>query len=373
MPVKYLTSTDLPRTSEVIQSGIRQGVASAISVGFWSLAAPEDRFAFFEGRRRIHPSEQPLLSSTPFDVASLTKVLATASLFARCVDRGWVKWEEPVAKFLPSADSRLRFSHLLSHTSGLPAWKPFFELMIRDFGTPELHRFSVAERQSKMKEWVLATPLEEEPGKRCLYSDLGFMMLGFALEVLLNAPFDELVRKYVWQEMGLDSTFFFRTDQAPSALQQEEFAATEDCPWRKTVLQGQSHDDNVWAMGGYGGHAGAFSTTDDILKHLQQLRSGYLSTKILHAMWAPWQQSGRTLGWDIPSPKSSSGRFFSEKSVGHLGFTGCSLWIDLAKGFAITLLANRVHPSRENLKIKDFRPLLHDALYLDAVSSGFFK
>lgn len=168
--------------------------------------------------------------------------------------------------------------------------------------------------------------------------------------------------------MGVQDAFYARVDRSVEKGRLDLVAATEESVWRGGVLQGQVHDDNCWAMGGYGGHAGAFGSVQDVLHFSKMLMGGFLSRETLNVTWTRVSRPlgcERTLGWDTPSVGSSAGQCFSKNSVGHLGYTGTSLWIDLDAELAVCLLTNRVHPIRENEKIKTFRPRFHDAIRID--------
>jgi CubicO group peptidase (beta-lactamase class C family) len=218
-----------------------------------------------------------------------------------------------------------------------------------------------------MRELVLAARPEVPPDTRTVYSDLSFLILGFVLEEILQLPLDEAVQRFVWKPMRLKA-FFKRTDRSIDLGRLPDVAATENSQWRGGVLQGQVHDDNCWAMGGYGGHAGAFGTVEDVLRFARALAAGFLSPTTLKAQWTRVPQPPgceRTLGWDTPSQQGgepSASTAFSPLSVGHLGFTGTSLWIDPPAGVAVALLTNRVHPSRENILIRGFRPRFHQLI-----------
>ncbi len=349
-----------------LQEGIASQVSPGFVCGFWSHRHSGSFWGTAMGSRRIEPSVQPIEIGTPFDVASLTKVMGTAPLIALLVDRSWIRWNDPVKKFFPDYPySDITLYHLLTHTSGYPAWKPYYEKFHTKFGVDKIATISVEERQELMRHLVLSTEVEAQPEEQCVYSDLSFLILGFIIEEILNQPLDIAIQKNIWNSMRLKNTYFKRTNRPILDLQDELVAATEKCPWRNVVLQGQVHDDNAWCMGGYGGHAGAFSTLENIFCFVEALFSNFLSQSILKEMWSPHPKFPRTLGWDCPTAKSSSGNFFSKNSVGHLGFTGVSIWIDIDRAFAVVLLSNRVHPSRENVKIKEFRPLFHNILMKD--------
>jgi CubicO group peptidase (beta-lactamase class C family) len=363
---------NFPRTWSVIKEGIAEGVAPGFVVGLWQKKLPNEFGLAAFGNRRIEPSPLPMLETTIFDLASLTKVFATAPLTALMVERGWLSWNTQVSSILadyphPSIEIR----HLLSHTAGLTAWQPFWERLWKQFAPTPIYRVPVAQRQKVMRELVLGVAPDFAPGEKCVYSDLSFLILGFVLEELTRLPLDQAVKKWLWEPMGLTGPKFYLTHfrHLNSKIWIEEVAATENCSNRGGILQGQVHDDNCWAMGGYAGHAGVFADAKDILRFVKSLFEGFFSSKTLNAMWSRVsepQGCERTLGWDTPSGSASStGSRFSSQSVGHLGFTGTSLWIDLREELAVTLLSARVHPSRENIKIKAFRPKFHDAIRLD--------
>jgi CubicO group peptidase (beta-lactamase class C family) len=359
-----------PRTCLVLEAGVSEGVAPGFVAGVWQAQYPDEMNVIPCGQRRIFPTPQPMLADTVFDLASVTKVFATATLAAALVDRGWLSWNTPVAAILPDfPHTNIEVRHLLSHTAGLVAWEPFWQKLWTQFAPTPLWQVPIRVRQKAMRELVFATPLASAPDQQCVYSDLSFLLLGFVLEELTHLPLDQAVKKWVWQPMGILGARYFHIDQIVAEGVLQECAATENCPTRGGVLQGQVHDDNCWAMGGFGGHAGAFAQASEVLHFSKKLFEGFLSRPTLEAMWTRVSMPvgcERTLGWDTPSSGLSSvGAKFSPRTVGHLGYTGTSLWIDQDQELAVTLLSNRVHPSRENTKIKDFRPRFHDAIRLD--------
>lgn len=371
--LNVMTPDRFPLTVQTVLAGLKEGVSPGIIGGVWNIRKPDQFQVLCSGQRRKIPFEQALLPETVFDLASLTKVMATATLTALLVDRRWLKWETPLHAILPQfASKEVTLSHLLSHTAGFVAWKPLWESLRAKFQPRDLSSVSIEYRQAAMRDLVLKIEPEVAPGERCVYSDISFLLLGFALEEVTQMPLDRAVQEWVWKPLGLKSMFFRRVNRSIEATRFESVAATENCPWRGGVLQGQVHDDNCWAMGGYGGHAGAFGKIRDIFHFVRGLMvDHFLSPSTLEYCWAP-TKFGRTLGgWDLPSEKgSSTGQFFSKRSVGHLGFTGTSLWIDRDAGLAVALLTNRVHPSRENVLIREFRPRFHDAVRKDLVTNA---
>lgn len=212
------------------------------------------------------------------------------------------------------------------------------------------------------------------PGRKALYSDLGFILLGEAVERLSGKSFDRFCRNEIFEPMGLSFTFFVDLNSPESRPGAGlTMAATEDCPWRGKILCGEVHDDNACAMGGVAGHAGMFSSASDVhcfIRFLGRCLDGaepeFLPAPVVREfLEAERTLPGQThvLGWDTPSPEgSSSGRHFSPRTVGHLGFTGTSIWWDLERDIHVVFLTNRVHPSRNNPAIRKFRPLVHDAV-----------
>lgn len=375
LDVAPLDRVRFPLVHAEIERGLSSGVAPGFVVGLWSRKDPRLAYISAWGNRRVFPSLEPMLSSTVFDLASLTKILATSVLTATLVERGWLNWDTPIQNFFPLPAYRgILVRHLLSHTSGLPSWAPLWERLRADFFPERLENISVVSRQRKMRERVLELVPTAPVGEVAVYSDVSALLMGFILEELVGMDFDRGVAEFVWKPMGISGLSFRRIERSVDLGRWDEAAATENCPWREGVLQGQVHDDNCWAMGGYGGHAGVFGRAIDILHFTRVLFSGYFTKRIMKALWTRVDQPigcSRTLGWDTPSgPLPSSGTLFSPSSVGHLGFTGTSLWIDPSAGLGVTLLTNRIHPSRDNSSIRAFRPTFHDAIRRDFENGG---
>jgi CubicO group peptidase (beta-lactamase class C family) len=373
-----LSPERFPLTWAKLREGLAEGVAPGMVAGLWLRDEPARARVAALGFRRTKPTSQPMEVSTVFDLASVTKVFATATLAAALVDRGWLSWDTPLRAFFPELPEHgITLSHLLAHTAGFPAWEPLWQRMRERFAGRELSTAPIPERQRAMRELVFAVKPEARPGERMVYSDICFLLLGFALESATGMPLDLAVERFLWQPMGIRGAFFTRVNRGIEEGRLEHVAATEDCPWRGSVLQGQVHDDNCWAMGGYAGHAGAFADVSTLLDFVRALFDGFLSPATLRAMWTrvspPLGPPGceRTLGWDSPSgAEPSAGRFFPPlRTVGHLGFTGTSLWIDLEAGLAVALLSNRVHPTRENGLFKPYRSRFHEALRRDLGAS----
>ncbi len=359
-----------PRAKKILEQGLNEGVFPGVVAGVWQRNDPDVYNYGWGGCRRLRMkglSPLPMEFDTVFDLASVTKVFGTTGLMMSLIERGWIEWDTPVTSVL--SDFRfpeITFRDLASHTSGFPAWFPFFEKMRNTFNDEELETISVSQRQSEMRKLVMSVDLERSPRTKSVYSDVGFLILGFCLEEITGFPLDQAVETFLWKPMGLENVFYVRTIIAAFRARNERIAATEDCPWRKSILQGQVHDDNTWAMGGYAGHAGAFGDARSLLTFGKKLLEGYFSRSVTLDSWTRVsvpEGCDRTPGWDTPSGELPAfGKRFSSSSVGHLGFTGTSFWIDPKNGIVVTLLTNRVHPTRENQKIRLFRGIFHEAL-----------
>jgi CubicO group peptidase (beta-lactamase class C family) len=359
-----------PKSHALLLEGIKAEVAPGFVIGFWSHDKPDEALISAFGSRRLQPSVQPLEVDTAFDISSVSKIYATSTLAAVLIDRGWLSFDSPVSRYFPTyAYPEIQVRHLLSHTAGFAAWAPFWETLKNQIAPKPIYELSVAERQSVARDWVLKTAPEVKVGVRALYSDISFILLGFILEEITQMPLDRAVKSFVFDALGSEHSFYRHVTKDAEHQRDEAIAATENSEWRGGILQGQVHDDNCWAMGGYAGHAGVFSDARDLLHFARRMTGGFISAPTLTQMWTPVTEPAyceRTLGWDTPAKEGSRlGNLMSRRTVGHWGFTGTSLWIDPDARFAVTLLSNRVHPTREVDRIRAFRPRFHDALALD--------
>jgi CubicO group peptidase (beta-lactamase class C family) len=297
----------------------------------------------------------------------------------KLVDEEAIGLDEPLSHLIASCPlgdkGPLTSRLLLSHSAGLPDWRPYY---LKLAGHP------LAGRMGLLREWIVREPLAYAPGRGSLYSDLGFMLLQWVIEEKTGMRLGDFVKKAFYEPLGLKRTLFMPAGDVENASHSpdggagspaaSEFAATEDCPWRKKVLQGEVHDENAFALGGCSAHAGLFSTAEDLFVIVNMLRGHYraerhdfLKPETVREFWRRQEivaDSDWALGWDTRSAEASSaGRHFSPGSIGHTGFTGTSIWIDPVKDVTVILLSNRVHPSRDNpQRIKIFRPRIHDAV-----------
>lgn len=298
-----------------------------------------------------------------FDLASLTKPFATTLAVMGLVDMGNIDLDQALGEILPGNvpdDKRkITLRLLLCHSSGLLDWRPYFT---------ELIKHDQDKRKDILRQRILKEPLVYPPGTNVKYSDPGFMLLEWIIEVVSGMKMDELLTKYYYDPLGLEHTFLM---QKGAVFNRDEVAAAEDCPWRKKIIRGEVHDENAFALGGYSGHAGLFGCAEELFTILNMLREHFYSER--QDFFKPetvqeffrrqniFDQSTWALGWDTPSAEgSSAGRYFSPKSVGHLGFTGTSVWMDLDQDTMVIFLTNRVHRTRDNTRIKLFRPRLHN-------------
>jgi len=359
---------DLLRLMEVgIASGVFPGGALLVRVRGKTVHQS------FHGRRSIQPPGDPVDAHTCFDLASLTKVLATTPLVLLSIQRGRLELETPVHRLLEEYAGQGRepitVRMLLDHSSGLADWRPYYEKVRSANG--EIWPATV-KGQEAVRRMVAAEALEAPPGSRTLYSDLNFILLDWILERVNDHPTDVLFAEWLAEPLKLESLFFVDLKspvKAARARRGRAFAATERCPWRGRVLIGEVHDENTYAMGGVSGHAGLFGTIRDVAAVADAwldsfLHSGgFFEQGLTTQFWQKSEVPGstRALGFDTPSPRASqAGRLFGPRTVGQLGFTGTSLWIDPDRELIVVLLTNRVHPTRKNEAIRQFRSALHD-------------
>lgn len=307
-------------------------------------------------------TKRPTTMKTIFDLASLTKPLATSIALMKLVDENRINIEDTLGNLIPdfrnTDKSRITIKKLLTHISGYPDYRPYYKMLD---GLP------FKQRRLGLRKCLLAEKIKNSE-ERLVYSDLGFMVLAWLIEHVSGNRLDRYISGAIYTPLELYTLKFSDlTFNKPTG----SFAATEKCGWRKKVLEGEVHDENAYVVGGIEGHAGLFGTAEEIWCLLFCLMEAYSGRKnklqfkqeTVVNFFTEINNTGRTLGFDMPSKRNSSaGSLFSSKTVGHLGFTGTSFWVDLERFIQVILLTNRIHPSRENEKIKNFRPYLHDEI-----------
>ena len=346
--VQYLRSqVDSAFPGAVVAVGDHNRIALLAAVGHYGLDDP-----------------RPMTTETVFDLASLTKVIGLTTACILLVDQKKLDLDAPVQRYLPefrgAGKEKVTIRHLLTHSSGLPAWRPLF-------------------RETETREAALAlvdtTPLDTVPGARYLYSDLGAIVLTQVVEHITKTRIDQYLDTAVFKPLGMTTTRYL-----PPAEWRDRIAPTEmDTAFRHRMIRGEVHDENTGRLGGISGHAGLFSTGPDLARFAMWLlnQGSPSSSVLLRSSPSLVKQfttrqdlppgSSRALGWDTPSENSSAGTKMLAHAFGHTGFTGTSIWLDPDRDLFIILLTNRVHPTRANTKILKVRPHVAD-LVVDAVT-----
>ena len=311
------------------------------------------------GRFTYDPASPEVSLASIFDLASLTKVVATTAMAMILYERGLLDLEAPVIAIVPEFGGRfagedirrsdVTLRMLLAHSSGLPAYEKLF---LR------------ATNREDLLEAAFTTQLAADPGARTEYSDIGFIILGVVLERVADEALDAFCQREVFGPLGMRHTTFNPTQ----ALKDSIPPTADDRSFRHRVIQGEVQDENASVLGGVAGHAGLFSTAEDlaIFAHAM-LNAGHpilraSTVELFSRRESAPPGTSRALGWDTPSAPSQSGKYFSPHSVGHLGYTGTSLWIDRDRQLSIALLTNRTWPDCQNQAIKQVRPAVYDSV-----------
>jgi len=357
------------RLDSIVRVAMSEGAAPgvALAVGRYGRLVHMRSYGHID----VSPDSPPVTDSTMFDMASLTKVVATTTALMILEDEGRLNLDSTVRSYLPeltdSAKSAITVRQILTHTAGFEA----FAALWRD------HR-----GRADYLTQINARPLVYNPGDSTIYSDWDFILAGLIVERISGMTLDQFTAERIWQPLGMRDTGFnplgpvppdstctaaFRADHPLLA----RIAVTEfDTAYRHIKVHGIVHDENACALGGVAGHAGLFSSMRDAAVFSQMMLNGgrYDFARVVQpttvARWTARQSnhSSRALGWDTPSDKSSSGRFFSFRSFGHTGFTGTSIWIDPERAVFVVLLTNRVNPTRTNLRHEALRRDIADAV-----------
>jgi serine-type D-Ala-D-Ala carboxypeptidase len=346
---------------EAIQQRVFAGACIAV--------AHRDRFVALKSFGHFtYDADSPMVTpATLFDVASITKVVATTTMAMILYERGLLDLDATVAGVVPEfladscgdADARRRdvtFRMLLAHNSGLPAYEKLF---------------LEAHSREDLLRAAFTTSLSSAPGTHAEYSDIGFIVLGAALERIANEALDTFCQREIFSPLSMINSGF----NPPASARGKIPPTADDGTFRKKIIQGEVQDENASVLGGVAGHAGLFSSAGDLTRFAHALLRG--GRPILRpetiALFTRRESAptgtSRALGWDTPSAPSQSGKYFGPGSFGHLGYTGTSLWIDPERQLSITLLTNRTWPDCANQAIKQVRPKVHDAA-VEALSAG---
>ena len=339
---------------------VQEGIADSVAPGMAVYIAQAGSVLVAEGFGHFtYDNSSPKVErNTVYDLASITKVAATTPLAMRMVENNLLHLDKPVSAYWPEFSGgqkdKVTIRHLLTHSSGLPPYIQFWKR---------------TDDPDEVLEIICDTELQFEPGSRTRYSDLGIILLGKILEKLGKKPLGELTENHLYQPLGMQSTGY----QPGEALQPRITPTEYDSSYRSELIRGEVHDENAALLGGIAGHAGLFSTIDDLGRYGQMLlRNGYLNgnkffrASTIDTFTTPAnvvEGSTRALGWDTPSEENSLyGNYTSKEAFGHTGFTGTSILIDPGNDAIVILLTNRVHPTRENYKIRAFRPEFHNTV-----------
>jgi CubicO group peptidase (beta-lactamase class C family) len=366
-----LVCRKLERVENVIEQAIGRGEIPGGVIR--ARMGSELRYDAAFGAARLLPERHEAHLDTVYDLASLTKVMATTAAVMCLVADGKLSLEQPVAEVLPAFATRgkgsITLRHLLTHSAGLRPWRAYYaDLRDRELRRgetllcTEVGRASIVDR-------VVRSSLVHNPGEASVYGDLDFIVLGAVVEQAAGERLDQLVSRRIYGPLGMTRTHF---NPLPFAGSRRTYAATEQCPWRERILWGEVHDPNAWAMGGVAGHAGLFGTAADVMRFADEMlaaergESAVFDGALARQFFTRQEiapDSDWALGWDTPTAgHSTSGEHFSRRSIGHTGFTGTSVWIDLERDVVIVALFNRVHLIAKKSRFS-LRPMIHDLVY----------
>ena len=360
-----MSAKRLETIDRIVRRGITAGGYPGASVvvgrrGFSVFEKGYGRLGWTSGSAAVVPDE------SIYDLASLTKVVGTATAAMILYDEGRLELDVPVSKYLPSfsggAKDAVTVRHLLTHTSGLPAGR-------------DLRR--LAGNAWEARNVVLSTPLACRPGACQVYSDLGADVLGFTVEAVAHQGLDDFLNERVFSPLGMSDTRF-----RPAPAERDRIAPTEVSSPRGYPVRGEVHDENAWALGGVAGHAGLFSTAADLSLFAQMMLNGgtlngvRIVSDSAVARFTQRTSGTRALGWDTSDGEGAAGIHMGQRAYGHTGFTGTSLWIDPDRDLFVILLTNRVHAPRARRParvIADVRADLADAAVLSVIDDNILK
>jgi beta-glucosidase-like glycosyl hydrolase/CubicO group peptidase (beta-lactamase class C family) len=351
-----MSSDRLRRIDSLMQRSIRREAfpGAAVAVGRAGVIAKQEGYGHF-----TYEGVQPVTDHSPFDLASLTKVVATTTAAMLLTEQGKLALDDRVASYLPEfgqkGKDQITIRQLLSHSAGLEGYRAYHQM------DESMHS------REAIIDSIMAEPLKYEPGTQSEYSDLGIITLYLMIEEITGEPFEDWTEQHIFEPLRMDDTGFrpaLETDTTVVPTERDKY-------FRERLIQGEVHDETAWLLGGVSGHAGLFSTADDLAHFAYMLANegniygkNFLDAGTIEEFTTPVQGT-RALGWDTKSPEgySTAGDLFSNQSFGHTGFTGTSLWIDPEADLFAILLTNRVYPTRKNEKIDEVRPAFADAAH----------
>jgi CubicO group peptidase (beta-lactamase class C family) len=356
-------------TAKLLAAGVAEGVfpGAAAAVSWGSGSGRQKSYGVAGIKDNRFPNE-PVTTTTFFDLASLSKALSTTLVLYSLINENKIALNNTLGQILfpgtelPLEKENITISLLLSHSSGFAGYKEYFKKFPPHFdaGIKENYKDILLGN-------IIREPLVYRPGSKCIYSDLGFILLGKIIEKMTGTGLDSNFKEQVAVPLGIKDKVFYLSEESPGM---DKFAATEKCPWRGRIIRSEVHDEHCWLMNGIAGHAGLFGSVEGVMCLCEAILDQWKgkekkyswSTMLARGLQKKYQEQSWCLGFDTPSAGSSSGSLFSQQSVGHLGYAGTSFWIDPEKELIIVLLTNRVHPDRKNIKIRKFRPWFHDAV-----------
>ena len=360
----------LDRADNAIEKAIERGeLPGAVVLAHWE---EELQYEGVFGAACMSPEHHATRRDTIYDLASLTKVMATTPAVMLLVAEGKLQLDQKVCDVLPTfaehGKGEITVRHLLTHSAGLRPWRAYYlDLREREVRRGET-LLGTEEARKMIVQRILRSSAVHEPGEASVYGDLDFIVLGALVEHVSGERLDAFCARRIYEPLGIGCHF----NPVPFKGERARYAATEQCPWREKVVWGEVHDGNAWAMGGVAGHAGLFGTAADVMRYGDEMLLAWRGESALFPRelareffrrQAIAENSDWALGWDTPSRGSStSGQHFSAQSIGHTGFTGTSLWIDLDRRACFAMLANRVHLVAKKSRF-ELRPQVHDMIW----------
>lgn len=354
-----MASEALTRVDSLIRASIqaRTFPGAAVAIGRRNVLVKMEGYGYY-----TYDSEQPVTQQSRFDMASLTKVVATTTATMKLYESGLLALDDTVSHYLPAfgqnGKEAVTIHHLLTHTAGLPPFRPF-------------HTLGVTSREAVL-DTIMATRLDNPPGFESRYSDFSMITLALVIEKITGQDFASYAKKAIFDPLGMKNTGFRPAGQPDTTIVPTEV----DDYFRNRLIQGEVHDETAWILGGTAGHAGLFSTVEDLSQFAYMMVNGgrvhgepFLKEETIRLFTTPIdstrERHTRALGWDTKSPEgySSAGELFGPNSFGHTGFTGTSLWIDTDQQLFAILLTNRVYPTRDNRGLTPIRPAFADIAY----------